>query len=1218
MRERLRIRVKKTKRNTIMKHKLPSKVIVLFCVMSMFFLNALGQGKNVTVTADHEPLTSVLSKIERQSGYFKLSYNASELAAFKVSADIKDKSAVEAVRSVTAGLPLTVNVDGKFIRVSAGKNVSNEQAAKKETSPSAVTGLVTDSEGEPLPGVTIRQKNGKILTVTDNDGNFKIRTDQDKLHLVFSYIGMKDSDVTAKKGHPVNVMMTSSSEGLDEVVVTGYKVIDKRASTSAITSIKAEDILRSDAISIDQMLEGKVPDLMYMSNSGEAGVTPKIRIRGTSSIIGNREPLWVVDGIVVNDPVSVSAEDLNDPDYVNRIGNAIAGLNPQDIERLDVLKDASATALYGTKAANGVIVITTKRGKEGKPQIRYSNTFTWKRRPRYTDRSVDVMNSKERIGMSKQLWDKHYKYDNLNMTMVGFEDAMYRYYKGLISKEQLDKEIATYETVNTDWFDLLTHDSFSQTHTVSISGGGDRASYYGSLGYTDSDDVVINTKNRRYNAMVNLDINFASWLTATFGIQGNVSDREYTQNGINPVEHAYKASRAIPAYNPDDPSELYFYERYGRSKFYGHRYNILNEIDNSWQKQDGNSVTFNMNLRFKIADWLTANGIFSYTNSNTNIEGYWSEKTWHGAELRDAEADETPGEHSVMPQGGEFSINQTRQKSWTARVQFNGYKYLCDDTHNIDVSIGLEANQNRYYGYSRVDRGYFPDRGMTFVSGINLDDYPEYKSWMMSNVPSLVDSKSNTLSGYLSASYNYDRLVFLNFNARVDGSNNFGDQTNNKLLPIWSISGSFDVSRIKRIREIDWIDRFTVKGSFGYQGNMLSDQTPVLIIKKGPFNSFYQEYTSTVSRNPNPDLKWEKTTSYNLGFDLGFLNNRLQIEGDLYWKHTKDAFMTKQISTINGYDSYIVNGGDIDNTGYSVAITGRPIQTRDWQWSISTVFSRSINKIKNNPAGETYELSDFLNGNAVVKGKSIGTFYSYKFLGLSPVDGGPMFDDYADRPDELVNLSKYDTYTRVLVATGNREPIMSGSLSTQVRWKRLHVNANFNYSLGAKTRLFGMYGAGTDNSVYAQQGAIKPENNLSRDYLHAWRKPGDEKYTNIPAIMGENEDAWWRYYRHWSQAWENAGVQPIADDAWTMYDYSDIRVVSSDYLTLASLRVSYELPVKWLQMIGFKRVEVTASGNNLFTICDKKLKGQTPTQGGFTTIQLSNRPSYSFGFNITF
>ena len=1083
-----------------------------------------------------------------------------------------------------------------------------------------ITGIVTDTHGDPLPGASVwEKKNPRAATATDVYGMFSLPAKgRSSVKLEISYIGMKKAEVTWN-GDMVAVMLEDDANVLQDVVVTGYQVIDKRASTSAITSIKAEDILRPDAISIDQMLEGQVPDLMFMSNSGEAGAAPKIRIRGTSSIIGNREPLWVVDGIVVQDPVPISAEDLNDPDYVNRIGNAIAGLNPQDIERLDILKDASATALYGTKAANGVIVITTKRGREGKPQIRYNNTVTWKFRPRYSDKSVDVMNSKERIQLSRELWNDHYVY-NTNSSMVGYEGLMMRLFNKEITQEQFDSELAYVETVNTDWFDLLTHDSFSQQHNASVSGGGERGVYYASLGFMDNDDVIKGTTNRRYNAMVNLDINFAPWLSASFGVTGNVNEREYNQESINPVDYAYSASRAIPAYNRD--GSPYYYSKLQRYS-YGHNYNILNELANSYNKQKQSTVTLNANLRFRFTDWLSANAIFSYTTSSTDMHSYWGDRTWYAAELRDSEYGVPASPESVMPQGGELTFNNTRNNSWTGRLQLDANKYLGEgEIHNISGGLGFEASSNTYDGYNRIDRGYFPDRGMSFVSGINLDNYPNYKSWLANNVPVISNNKANVISAYATASYNWRRMVFLNANARIDGSNNFGDRANDKILPVWSVSASFDPAQLSFIRQLTWIDRFTLKASYGFQGNMLSDQSPVMIIKKGPMDDYFGEFSSTVSRNPNPDLRWEKTTSVNLGFDIAFLNNRLELEGDVYFKRTKDAFMTKSISTVNGYSSYIVNGGNISNDGYSISITGRPIQTRDWQLSVSGSFSRVLNSIESLPAGESYNLQDFLNGNAVVKGQPVGTFYSYRYLGLSPVDGGPLFDDWYDHVDELIGLSKYDTYTRVLAATGSREPYMSGSFSTRLRWKRLYVTASFNYSLGAKTRLFGMYSSAAKSASgasIASASEIRPELNLSRDYLDRWQKPGDELHTDIPAIIANGHPSYFKYLNHWSTTGSGSDyINVIANSYWDMYDYSDLRVVSADYLKLASVNVSYELPERLISSWGLSRLEVHASGNNLHTWCAKELKGQTPTQGGFTTIQLSDRPSFSFGLNIAF
>ena len=1193
--------------------------LLLFVALLLVAVTATAQVQKHTVTFDNAPIEKVIKELRMATGYEfvyqkQVVQNVAPISCKCV--DMSLKGLLDKVIVDNAGLSYEI----------VGKTVVLKEADKiiADNTKRIIRGHVFDDNGEPLQWATIRVKGLRKGTTTKEDGSFELTVDNaEKVVVEFSYLGFNTETKTFRLNNGninnARIIMHEDHSALDEVVVTGYQVINKRALTSAVTTVKAEDILRPDALSIDQMLEGKIPDLMFMNNSGESGVAPKIRIRGTSSIIGNREPLWVVDGIVVQDPVPVSAEDLNDPDYVNRIGNAIAGLNPQDIERLDVLKDASATALYGTKAANGVIVITTKRGREGKPQIRYDNNFTVKIRPRYSDRSVDVMNSKERIQLSRELFADHYQYNN-NSAMVGYEGLLEQLYNGKINDAEFARQVAYLETVNTDWFDLLTHDSFSHQHTVSMNGGSERGTYYASVGYTDNDDVVNGTINKRYNAMLNLDTRFTKWLAASFGLKGNVSERKYYQNSNSPIDYAYTTSRAIPAYTPDG-KDYYYYKKLQRYT-YGHNYNILNELDNSSVNQDGSSFTLDANLKFRFNDWLSGNAIGSYTNSATDIQGYWGDKTWYAAELRDSEYGETPSTRSLMPQGGELTKNNIRQNSYTIRLQLDWNKYFgTDEKHNINGGIGYEMNSTHYQGYSNVTRGYYPDRGMSFVSDIDLDKYSNYKSWIAGNTPTITDSKSNTISGYATVSYNYNRMVYLNANARVDGSNNFGDRSNEKLLPIWSVSASFNFSELEFIKQIKWIDFITLKTSYGFQGNMLSTEYPVMIIRKNPMSDYYGEFTSSAVNNPNPNLKWERTNSYNLGLEMSFFNNRLQLEGSLYFKRTKDAFMSKNISTVNGFSSYVVNGGNISNDGFSIAITARPIQTKDWQWSLSTSFSRTINSIETLPAGETYELNDFLNGTAVVKGQAVGTFYSYKFLGLSPVDGGPMFDDWFDHYDDLVGLSKYETYTRVLAASGSREPYMQGSFNTQLRYKSLRLNANFAYSLGAKTRLFGMYGAGaktTGGAVYAYAGEIRPEYNLSRDYLSRWKNPGDEAYTNIPAIIGKGHDSYYRYLNHWSSYMTDDGIQEIANSYWDMYDYSDLRVVSANYLKLSTLSLSYEFPKTLLNSLGVSRLQLTATGTNLFTICDSKLKGQTPTQGGFTTIQLSDRPSFSFGLSVTF
>lgn len=1072
--------------------------------------------------------------------------------------------------------------------------------------------VISDEDDMPVIGATVRLKGTNKLAITNSEGRFTMHNIVDDAVLQVTYVGMVEVDVKVKP--KMTITMRANSKELEEVVVTGYQVLNKRGLTSAVTTVKAEDLMRTDVNSLDQMLQGKVPDLISVSNSGEIGVAPKIRIRGTSTLIGNREPLWVVDGIVVTDPVEISPEELNDPDYVNRIGNAIAGLNPQDIARIDVLKDAAATAIYGTKAANGVIVVTTKRGFEGKPQVSYNMSMNFKIRPRYTDHSVDVMNSKERVQFSRELADMHYWYDNSD-TMVGYEALLQQLYNNKINNDEFNTQVGKLETQNTDWFKLLTRDSFSTQHTVSMSGGSQKSRYYASIGYDRENDVVKANHNERYTAAVNIDNTFTKWLSTSVSANAYISKRDYYQSEIAPLQYAYQTSRCIPAYT-DDGQYAYYKRKY--TKYNEYNYNILNELENSSNKQDVSAFTINANMRFTIADWLRANAIVSFTNSDTDIEGYWGDKTYHAANLRDSEYGVAPSSLSLsyLPQGGELTKNNARNRSWTARLQVDIDKYFGKDSqHNISATLGYEMNSARYKSYENVTRGYYPDRGKTFVQDIDLSIYTGYATWLAGNVPTIVDNLTNEISAYASFTYAYKNLYHLNVNGRVDGSNKFGNRSNEKFLPIWSVSGSYNLGD-SGLFDAKWIDYLTMKASYGYQGNMLSTESPVMTIKKNAVDSYYNEYTASVNSHPNPNLKWENTQSYNFGLDMSFFNHKVEMEGSLFYKKTKNAFMNKKISSVNGVTSYVINGGDITNKGYSLDVTVSPVVTKDLRWTLSTSISKIINTMDSRPDAQTYTLTDFLDGTALIKGKSVNTFYSYRFLGLSPADGGPLIDDYAESPNVLRGLSKYDTYTKVLKATGKRDPDISGNLASTVRYKNIRFSADFYYSLGAKTRLFAMYGSAASGGVYGTD--IHPERNYSRDYQKRWKNPGDETVTNIPAIIGESNKAYWKYSTHYSNLTRYSDIQPLGENYWDMYDYSDLRVVSASYLKLQSLSCTYEFANKLLTHWNLQRLAVTLSAYNLFTLCSSKLKGQTPTQGGFSTIQLSDRPSFSFGLNVIF
>ena len=486
------------------------------------------QERAITLSVEKTALTEVLARVREASGYTFI-YNADDLRGLTVDAlRVKNAPIGEVLARCLEGTGFTYKIEDNVVVI------AQEEAAAQEADAVTLRGKVTDTRKQPLPGVTVIIQGTTLGTTTGADGTFALEIpEREGITLLFSFIGMKTVSVAYTGQENLQITMEEEATEISEVVVTGYQTIDRRKNTSAVTSVKAEDIMIPGAMTIDKMLEGQIPDLMVMTNSGESGVAPRIRIRGTSTLIGNREPLWVVDGVIVQDPVQISPDELNDPDYINRIGNAISGLNPQDIDRIDVLKDASATALYGTKAANGVIVITTKRGHIGEPEISYRGTASLKLRPRYSDRSIDLMDARERLNVSRELAEGHYEYAS-NITYAGYEELLQKLYSRDITYKQFEEQVSYLKETNTDWFKLLTQDAFSSTHSLSVTGGSEKVRYYASLGVNLENDVIRSNDAKRYTGTVNLDINFTPWFTASFNLNANTFKKNMYQSEISP------------------------------------------------------------------------------------------------------------------------------------------------------------------------------------------------------------------------------------------------------------------------------------------------------------------------------------------------------------------------------------------------------------------------------------------------------------------------------------------------------------------------------------------------------------------------------------------------------------------------------------------------------------------------------------------------------------
>lgn len=1163
-----------------------------------------------------EPAISVVKAFDmiKQQSQIAIMYQDEIIdKKLKFVLNLKEVSLNEALSSLCAKAGLEFVIRDKYVLITRAKGAENlgriSPSNAQQVQSRYARGIVVNAQGEPLPGASVKVESTGFSLSTDSRGSFIAHIPADKnVFLIITFVGMEPKRIAVKAGTANellgNVKMELKQHVVEELVITGYQQINRRKLTGSVTTVTMDELKIPGVTDLNRMLEGKIPDMVVWSNSSDVNATPRLRIRGTSTIIGNREPLWVVDGIIVTDPVNLSPDDLNDPDYVNRIGNAISGLNPQDIERLDVLKDAAATALYGTRAANGVIVVTTKRGRVGKPVISYGTQLTGRQRPRYTDKRVNLMNSQERVQFSQDLISKQFIYP-LDMPLVGYEAALSNLYSGALNETQFQSEVAKLSTRNTDWFDILTHDSFSQDHALSISGGTDVTRYYISAGYTNQNDVVKDAFNKRYTVSSNLDLTLSDRLSLQFNIKGNMNKRRFPQNSINPINYAYNTSRSIPAYHEDGSRA--FYKRPVATIGYLN-FNILNELDNSFQEIDGNGTTATANALFKATNWLKINAVFSGGIMNSKQEGYWGDQSFYVSNLRLSEFGQLPPVNSTLPYGGELSQTNTNSKNYTARLQANIDKAFGNRKHHqLNVVLGTEANATQYESLSAIERGYYLDRGRKFVTDIPAT-FTNYTNWVLQNRPMIQDNRKNLLSVYSTAAYSYKDYFTLNANARFDGSNQFGDRSNERLLPVWSVSA---IANLKNMLDsqhrLSFLDDLSLKASYGQQGNMLDNQSPVLTLKRGSYSAYYNEPLSTIDQFANPNLRWEKTHSTNVGLNAVFLSGRLMLETEYYKKRTVGAFINKPISDVNGYTSYTVNSGIINNSGYNINLTTVPVKNDNFRWMFSASYSKIKNTMETAPGQNTYQLQDFLNGTAVVADQPVETFYSYRFSGLSPIDGGPLFDDWEDRQSELVGLGQYDTFTRVLEPSGVRMPTATGSINNTFSYKSFRFNVGLVYGLGAKTRLFRLLGD--------LQSGYSSERNFNRDLLDAWQKPGDEYLTNIPSLMSTSSPGYNYYTRHWSSGGSD-NIANFGNNAWEMYDFSNVRVVSANFLRINNVSLTYEFPKELLAPYKLSRLALTLGATNLHTFAHKRLRGQMPSQGGFSDVQLTDTPTFTFGLNV--
>ena len=820
------------------------------------------------------------------------------------------------------------------------------------TADKVITGnVIADDDKQPLIGVSVYvsaddlKKAGSSLmslgVVTDIDGNFSITVPSGVKKLQLSYIGYTTQQIELKSGQThYNIALQPSSTMLNDVVVTGYQTVERRKLTAAVAKIDISEGRIGTVKSIDQALSGQIAGLSAVSTSGAPGSPVKIRIRGTSSLNGTQDPLWVLDGIPLEGTDIPSLESLKNIDDVQQ--SSIAGLNPADIADITVLKDAAATAIYGARAANGVIVITTKNGKAGKTKINFSTRLTWS--PQQNIDRLNLLNASEKVDLELQLMKSDYAmnaekgeiYRILNR--YNAIDAFKKDGWDALSKEA-QNEINALRLINTDWNDILLQDAFSQEYNLSLSGGNEKATYYTSLGYSKEQGNIPNVSSDRLNLVMKANYKVNRMLK--FGTSVFVNRRKNgsylsTDGFTNPMFYARIAN---PYLTPYDKDGNYVYDSDIQNGNSDLLFNTFEERQNTSNETTINSLSsiFDVELRFDDRFKITSQ------------VGLQLDKTSR-EQIADQESFAMRLEHknhryngtSFLPQKGGFHKAYENSDSQVTWKTMGTYRDTYADIHEFEIMVGSELR--RTWATTLYSAGYGYDRRtMTNQPVVFPSDSQAFPLHTKTNVENAYVSAFSTMS------YSLLNRYTLGGSIRFDGSDLFGVDKKYRYLPLYSVSALWRISEEPFTENAKWLDNLVIRASYGLQGNIDKNTSPYLLGKyqsnATPILPGNTEDMIVVTSAPNDKLRWEKTHSVNVGLDFAVLNQAINLSVDYYYRKGVDLIGMQMLPLETGFSSTNINWASMTNKGIEIGLSTRNIHTKSFMWTTTFNFAYNQNKV---------------------------------------------------------------------------------------------------------------------------------------------------------------------------------------------------------------------------------------------------------------------------------
>lgn len=1167
--------------------------IVLLALMAFLPAYAWADEVKVKLSFQDAALPVILKEIKQQTGY-DFMYNAQEIDVNKkISVELNNVPLDSALQVCLKPYGLTYIMKGKIIVLQKPKSI----LAVME---STVNGIVKDEKGVHLPGVAVILDGTSMGTATDMEGRFKLTIPAGKHKLNFTFIGMKPVQQVVEGDMDITVVMEEDAAELDEVVVTGMEVIKKDYMTGSASVITAKDLKTQGITSVDRILEGTVAGLNSTRVSGAPGTRAQITIRGENNLSGNTEPLWIVDGL----PLLSGVPENNTGDYAGTImQDGVGNIMPEDIESISILKDASAAAIYGAKAANGVIVITTKKGFRSKTQFNYSGNYSISTAPKL---HVDFMNSEEKLRYERDLLETF----GLNYAdCTGRGGYLYKQLlEGYLTQGEYNEQINKLRNTNTDWFDVLFRTAHSHSHNLSMRGGSEEMTYYTSLNFQEQNGILRSNKYTNAGILMKLDYRPIKNLILALDVSANIRKNRDHASAVDPFVYAVFANPYERPYdeNGDYAADLsYLGTNYTETTASGYKYdsfNIIRELRETRALQDGLDASLTFNIRYDIIPGLAISSIIrkgmSYNTSTTEIEAdtYTSYANETFAKQVYNGQDVLPSEYN----NGELSESAGKNTNWSIRNQID-YSFKIKEDHLFSLLVANEITSKKFNNFGYTSPIYYGDYRITGIPDFGDEVTFETLRAQVGNMFNTSTGQDRTVSFLGSFRYGYKDKYVANFNIRMDGADAIGDA--NRFTPLWSIGLRYNLHH-EKFFENDVITELALRGSYGYTGNIDRTAYPFATMALGSEmyegNRFATEFTY-----PNPTVGWEKKLDRNFGIDLGFWNGRVNFTMDYYNNRTEDILTNLTIPISTGRSSVRANGGIVKNTGLEFYLNIRWVNRPDFTFSTSGNIARNKNVIIRSE--HNYESYAEAIGTSIIKGGIIniigeetGAIFGWKTAGVDPKTGNPMYyltergkRAYVQFLDEWETLTEdrkphyldsgvvpslssvpdcaaYDKTTGIHTESfdesmqylGRSNPKYVGGFNTYLRWRNLEFSTQWSYKVGHIIPSFNDLQNAPNNWGNASQAAIGYSSDLSvsgtnreRKYLSFWRTSGD--ITNVSRFV-------------------------TGRDSWAGFTTSD-KYEKGNYLRLTNVSFSYRLPSEIAQRFGMKNMSLSFNAYNLLT-----------------------------------